>query len=121
MKNNEIEEFLAAYRQGATADFLQPKIDGKYGTLWTIPPCDPAATERAGKQMVRMGATELLWVRRAQLRTDNDIIDVAIFSEMPNRSQTVVSLVRGEILVVCNLLADKSTESYLSTFSASTT
>ena len=106
MENNEIDKFLMAYRQGTTADFIQPKVNGKWGPLWTLPPCDPAATQRVGQQMVRMGVAEVRWVRKARLRTGNNVSDVVIVHEMPSGKQIVYELHEGKKLYNVQSLTD---------------
>ncbi len=109
MENKEIEEFLVAYRKGATTDFIQPKLNGKWGALWTFPPCDPAAAQRVGQLMVRMGATEIRWIRRARLNISTGRTNEAlIVLTMPNEQQDVMSLSNGIDLGINSRLVDES-------------
>jgi hypothetical protein len=111
VENKDIEEFLTAYRQGATADFIQPWQNERWGTLWTIPPCDPAAAERAGRQMARMGATKIRWIRRARLRDARGTIDTVILTEFPARQQRVITIDSGALLEIGFHLEDATSNS----------
>jgi hypothetical protein len=109
VENKEFEKFLTAYRQGAMADFIQPQQNGRWGSLWTFPPCDPAAAERAGRQMARMGATNIRWIRRARLRDRmGGSYDALVALTLPNEQQDVIILSTGKVMSVDSLLIDES-------------
>jgi hypothetical protein len=116
VENKDIEEFLAAYRQGATADFIQPWQDGRWGALWAFPPCDPAAAERAGRQMARMGATKIRWIRRAQLRDTRGTTATVILTEFPTRHQRVIAIYSGALLEIGFHLEDAMSNSLTDAF-----
>jgi hypothetical protein len=119
VENKDIEEFLTAYRQGATADFIQPWQSGKWGSLWTFAPCDPTAAERVGHQMARMGATEVRWIRRGRLRNVQGMVEVMILTEFPALKQAVVAVKDHQQLNIERFLTDESTERLKSALCAS--
>jgi hypothetical protein len=101
----EYKEVIRAYRQGATADFLQARIRGQWGPLWTVPSCSPTALERAGRQFTRSRAEAVRIYRRARLRSRGGLVrDVAILTTLPERIQHVRDLAGG--VVVVNYLTD---------------
>lgn len=92
--NMNLDEALAAYRGGLSADILQAKTDGEWGTIWTIPPCSPVAMERAGRQMTRCRAQAIRHVRRALLRCSSAssiAVEIMIATELPSRMQSVTN------------------------------
>jgi len=113
VRENDIDGFLAAYRNGATADFIQPRLNGRWGEAWAFAPCDPSAAERAGAQMVRMEATEARWFRRAKLKGRRGWAEVAIVTELPSKIQRVLEISTGVLVPVEAFLADSSTQSLL--------
>ena len=84
-------------------------IEHQQGALWTIPPCDPAAAERAGKQMVRMGVTGIRRVQKARLLSGGKPLDVVIFTRFPIKQQTVL-LLGGGVVKISTYLQDDSTK-----------
>jgi hypothetical protein len=88
----KLDEALAAYRGGLRADILQAKTDGKWGPIWTIPPCSPVAMERAGRQFARSRAQAVRHSRRAHLRrpsAPSETVNVVVITEFPGREQSV--------------------------------
>lgn len=106
MNETEWRQVLGTYRRGTTADILQAKIRGRWGQLWTVPPCSPDAMERAGRQFVRSHAEAIRLYRHARLRSGSGLIqDVVILTTLPERTQNVRDLSAGAVVVV-NYLAD---------------
>ena len=104
----KLDEALAAYRGGLSADMLQARIDGAWGPIWTIPPCSPVAAERAGRQFTRSRAEAIRYVRRAQLRRSSAAsaaVAVMITTELPSRMQSVTTF-EGVVLRVDSFLED---------------
>ncbi len=106
MTETDWPSILAAYRRGATADILRVKVGGKWGPVWTVPPCSPEGMEHAGRQFVRSRAESIRLYRRARLRSGGGLIqDVVILTTLPERTQHIRDLAVGAIVVV-NYLAD---------------
>jgi hypothetical protein len=103
---NEYKDVIAAYRRGAKADFLQAKIRGQWGPLWTVPSCSPNALDRAGRQFARCRAESVRHYRRAVLRRGSgSACDVVILTVLPGRLQHVREVTDGAVVVV-DFLAD---------------
>ena len=118
VKQEEVEEYLRAFRRGGTADYIQPKLQGKWSSLWTIPPCDSVAAENAGRQFMRMRATEIRWIRRAQLNIGEEKVEAVVFTEFPSRRQKVVNLLDGKTIQVTTHLEDPTAIAISSAFTA---
>ena len=109
--NEDLIGFLKAYRQGATADMIQGASNGNWGPIWTFPSCDPAAAERASRQMARSHAEAVRHVRRARLRiADGTSIEVMIVTILPERLQVVLELETGMRIKIA-YLEDKAMQS----------
>ena len=97
----EYREVIDAYRRGATADFLQAKIRGRWGPFWTVPGCSSDAMERAGRQFARCRAEAVRHCRRARLTSRSGIMrDVVIVTVLPSRSQDIRTLETGTVVRV---------------------
>ena len=94
------ESILAAYRNGATADFLWMSADptgDAWGPIWTMPPGSVAAAERAALQIARMRARRLRHARCAQLRQPRqDVTIVVVVTILPDRVQQIRAMATGE-------------------------
>ena len=104
----KLDEALAAYRGGLSADIVQVKTDGRWGPIWTIPPCSPMAMERAGRQFTRSRAEAIRHVRRARLCRSSAMsaaVEVMIATELPSKMQSVTTF-GGVVLQVDSFLED---------------
>jgi hypothetical protein len=109
MDDSEIDSILQAYRNGATADMLRSKSAETWSVWWTVPPCSPAALERAGQQMTRSRAEAVWHVRRAVLKSkDERESSVVIFTELPTELQQVFMLSDGRVVQTTRCLIDGS-------------
>ncbi len=104
----KLDEALAAYRGGLSADIVQAKTDGEWGPIWTIPPCSPVAMERVGRQFTRSRAEAVRHTRRARLRhpsVSSAAVEVMIATELPGKEQSVTTF-DGVVLQVDAFLED---------------
>jgi hypothetical protein len=103
-----LSEAEAAFRNGTTADFLHAQQDGVWGQLWTIPPCSPAAMEKAGKQFTRSRSSQVRHYRRAMLnmRMLIEPLLVMVETELPGRRQRVFDIQTGIEVKVPTYLED---------------
>ena len=107
MKNIDWDAVISAYQNGFTADMLQAKNDGKWGVIWTVPPCSPKALEHAGRQFSRSRAASILHIRRAVLHVQGrEGQAVAVVTELPSRRQQVRDLETAEEVILRRLLSD---------------
>lgn len=112
----KLDEALAAYRGGIRADILQAEIDGKWGPIWTIPPCSPVAIERAGRQFTRCRVQKLRHFRHARLRGPSSCTDVIVMTELPSRQQDVARVKDGVTLQVRTFLEDEALSALKASF-----
>jgi len=97
MQNDNHDIIVEAFRGGLTTDMLQGKADGRWGPLWTLPPCSPAAMEKAGKQLTRSRSSHVRHYRRAMLnmRMLMEPMLVMVETEFPGRRQRVSDIETG--------------------------
>ena len=108
MSESEWAPFLAAYRNGVTADMVQIKehIGGEWSAIWTFPPCSPTALEQAARQIARCRAARVRHVQRARLILRGRMtLDVIVVTETPPVSQEVRGLHSGRSFPLGEILA----------------
>lgn len=109
-----LHEAVLGYRRGRTADMIRARIQGVWGTVWTIPPGSPDAMERVGRQLTRSGAEQARHTRRAHLRKrptigdiSTNVVEAVILTEYPSGFQLIVCLEDGRRVYVTSLLEDE--------------
>lgn len=121
-------DVLAAYRHGATSDFLWVSLDdseAKWGALWTIPPCSLDSAERAARQFARVGVRRLRHARRAILRRGNlsegreDRCAVVVVTVLPGPVQEVRCLESGRRLQYRRAFLDEVLKVLMATLAVS--
>lgn len=126
MNATELYPALAAYRNGLNADIVLAKINGTWeGPIWTVPPCDPDAMERMGRQCTRCRAQAVQHTCHARLHrpsssstesvSSSAAVDVVILTEIPSRSQIVIGF-DGVVLRVEMYLEDASLQALTASF-----
>ena len=107
MLSNDLTSTLLAYRGGLKADIIQAKTEGKvWGPIYCVPPCSPAAMERAGRQFARARAEAIRHCRQARLRGLLETEEVVVITVLPQREQTIARLKDGIVLRVGAYLTD---------------
>jgi hypothetical protein len=118
MKTTDWDTVLAAYRQGAMADFVQMKVDGEWGILWSVTPCSAFALEQAACQANRCRAEGMKHVRHAVLRNQAGATRRAVVvTELPGWRQEVRCLETGRPVRVDRRLVDESLAGLKAAFS----
>ena len=105
---SDVTSFILAYNDGRTGDFLQAKVDGKWGVLWTVPSNSSTALVRIGRQFRRARAQSVRHFCHATLRTFNGDMSILLVSELPIRSQSAWRLDSRERIVIPRFLTNSA-------------
>jgi hypothetical protein len=108
MTEEEWTRLLAAYRRGLAADIIQFQDSaGVWGVIWTVPPCSPAALERAARQAARCRVVRVRHIRRARLvLRGGPAVEVVVVTEAMPVIQVVRDLSNSRPVLVGQLLQD---------------
>lgn len=101
-------EKVAEFYGRSSADILTA-LDGQgAGVLWTIPPRSPEALRNAVRQLRRVHATRLRWIRRLRLesRSEGRIEAVGVYL-LPGVEQRVFRLDNHLLELSCPVLRDE--------------
>ncbi len=122
MTKDELARVLAAYRRGLAADMIQfQDTAGTWGVIWTVPPCSPAALQRAARQAARCRAARVRHIRRARLACCGGLnIEVVVVTEALPVIQVVRDISNSRLITVGQLLQDDGVRTLLNVVVART-